>query len=364
VRVLIVHNAYRVHGGEERAVELHGAALAAAGIEHAVLERDSSEAGSARAAGALLRGGEGLGAEAAGADVVHMHNMHPLFGPRALADARAAGAKVVLTLHNFRLFCAIGVAFRDGEPCFRCHHGNTAPGLILNCRDSLAEAGPYAVALARGYGRVLELVDAFVVPSAYAAGQLGRLGVPPERLHVIPHYVPETVERSSAAEGAYALVAGRLAAEKGVATAIDAARIARVPLKVAGDGPLRAELPPGAELLGRVSAGELAELRAGAALALAPSWSDETFGLAALEAMAAGLPVVASRTGALPETVGEENCVPRKDPEALAGAIAALWKDPARRGRMGASGIARAREEFGPERFTTRLLGLYRKLDE
>lgn len=356
-----MHNAYRVRGGEERAVELHGEALAAAGVEHRLLERDSAEVAGPRVASALMRGGEGLGEEPA-ADIVHVHNMHPLFGPRALADAKEAGAKTVLTLHNFRLFCAIGVAFRDGEPCFRCHHGNTAPGLVLNCRDSLPEAGPYAIALARAYPRVLELVDAFVAPSKYAAGQLERLGVPRERLHVIPHYVPDTVTESRAADGAYALVVGRLAAEKGTATAIEAANLAGVPLKVAGDGPLADELPAGADMLGRVGSDELADLRAGAAVALAPSWSDETFGLAALEAMAAGLPVIASRTGALPETVGPEHCVPRKDARALAAALTELWDDSAERGRQGAAGIERARAEFGPDRFTERVLGLYRGL--
>ena len=70
--------------------------------------------------------------------------MLPLIGPRGLAAARAAGARVVLHLHNVRLFCAIGVASRDGGPCFRCRGRLTLPGLVLNCRGSLPEAAAYA----------------------------------------------------------------------------------------------------------------------------------------------------------------------------------------------------------------------------
>jgi glycosyltransferase involved in cell wall biosynthesis len=73
----------------------------------------------------------------------------------------------------------------------------------------------------------------------------------------------------------------------------------------------------------------LAELRAGAAIALAPSRSAETFGLAAAEAMAAGVPVAASRVGALPELVDEEGLVPANDANAMAGAIARLAGDRA-----------------------------------
>ena len=76
---------------------------------------------------------------------------------------------------------------------------------------------------------------------------------------------------------------------------------------------------------------ELAALRAGAAIALVPSRSAETFGLAAAEAMAAGLPVAASRVGALPELVGEEGLVPPGDAGALARAIARLAGDRGRR---------------------------------
>src|SRR3989440_7375480 len=90
------------------------------------------------------------------ADVVHAHNLHPMLGWRALAAARAAGARTVLHLHNFRLFCAIGIAYRDGAPCFRCRRGRTLPGLRLRCRGSVPEAAVYAAGLLRQQPRLLQ----------------------------------------------------------------------------------------------------------------------------------------------------------------------------------------------------------------
>src|SRR5215210_3344692 len=196
MRVLVVHNRYRTEGGEERSVELQAAALRAAGVAHAVLERSSAALSRPTAALALLRGGSEeddvrVAVRALEGDVVHVHNMLPSFGPRALEAARGEGAAVVLHLHNLRLFCAIGVAARDGGPCFRCHHRNTLPGLMLNCRGSLPEAAVYATALARHQPATIEAVDRFVAPSDYAAGQAALLGLPRERIDVVPHYLPE-----------------------------------------------------------------------------------------------------------------------------------------------------------------------------
>ena len=375
-RVLVAHNRYRVAGGEERAVEAQLAALGRAGVAHRALIRDSAGAGRVRAARALLSGGEHpeLVAQAVhelGATVLHAHNMHPLIGPRALLAARAAGARVVLQLHNFRLFCAIGVAFRDGAPCFRCRGRQTLPGLVLNCRGSLPEAATYAAALAAHQPTVLDCVDRFVTPSRYAAGQLVRLGVPAERLSVLTHYLPADAlsERSSADRGEFALVSARLSPEKGVAVAIEAAALSGVPLKVTGAGPLEPELRElverlraPVELLGRVEPRELSALRARAAVAVVPSESGETFGLTALEAMGAGLPVLATDAGALPEVVGRERVVARGDAEALAAALGALWRDPRRRRGEGEWGIAHARERYGEERYASDLLALYRAL--
>ena len=376
MRVLVVHNRYRVAGGEERSVELQLKALARAGIGHALLERDSAQATRTGAALALLRGGRdendvAAAASELGADVAHVHNMLPLVGPRGLEAARAGGARVVLHLHNVRLFCAIGVASRDGAPCFRCHHRLTVPGLVLNCRGSLSEAGAYAAALALHQPSVYEAVDRFVAPSAYAVGQLAKLGVPAERLESLAHYLPADAfaERSRAARGAYALVCSRLSVEKGIDTAIAAAARAGVPLKVAGEGPAAEELarlaqrtPAPVELLGRVERDRMPVLLAGAGALLMPSRYHEFSPFAALEAMAAGVPVLAARMGGLPELVGPERCVAPNDPEALAERLRRLWDDPDLRSADGDALIARARRAHSEERYLSDLLDLYERV--
>jgi glycosyltransferase involved in cell wall biosynthesis len=375
MRVLVVHNRYRLEGGEERAMELQVDALRRAGVDHARLERSSAEVSRTRAALALLRGGhdeQDVGAAASDlqADVVHAHNTLPLFGPKALESARAAGAAVVMQLHNLRLFCAIGVAARDGGPCFRCHHRNTLPGLLLNCRESIPEAAVYAAALARHQPAFFESVDRFVVPSRYAAGQSALLGVPAERIDVVPHYLPAEsfAETSRAAGGRYALVAARLAPEKGVDTAIEAAALADIPLRVAGEGPVAAQLMEQASVIGapvdfvgRLDRAGMERELAEAAMLLMPSRYHEFAGYSALEAMAAGVPVIASNLGALPELVGAERCLPANDPHAFAARMRQLWVEPERRQSEGEALMARVRAGHSEERYVERLLDTYRR---
>ena len=373
-RVLVLHNRYRQTSGEEQTVGLHVRALERAGVRHALIQRDSAGAGRVAAGVAMLQGGEPSAdvwrqARELEATVAHCHNLQPLLGLRALAAAREAGARVVLQLHNYRVFCSIAVAFRDGEPCYRCRGGLTAPGLVLNCRGSLPESAVYAFALARQLEPLLDVVDLFVAPSAVAAGQLANLGIPAERLEVLPHYLPpERFSRSSAAgEGTYALTLGRLAPEKGLEVAIEAAERTGFPLKIAGAGPLEDELARRAqasgapvELLGHLAPPERDRLLRGAAMLLMPSLWNETFGYGALEAMAAGVPVVAARAGGLPELVGEDACVPRGDAEALARRVGELAGDPVARRAAGDAALARARG-FGEDRYVERLLALYER---
>jgi glycosyltransferase involved in cell wall biosynthesis len=375
-RVLVVHNRYRIEGGEERAVELQLRALRAAGVPHRLYERRSSATGRARAGAALLRGGEATdelssAARRLQADIAHVHNLQPLVGPRGLDAARSAGARVVLHLHNVRLFCAIGVASRDGGPCFRCRGRLTLPGLVLNCRGSLPEAAVYAAGLSLHQPRVVAAVDRFVAPSRYAVGQLALLGLPAARLEVLPHYLPDEAfaEESRADRGDYALVAARLSPEKGIDLAIEAAAASRVPLRVAGEGPAGEELAEltrrlGApvELLGRVGRPEMSRLLRGAGTLLLPSRYHEFAPYSVLEAMAAGVPVVATHMGGVPELVGPERCLPPGDAPALAARLRQLFDDPKLRRSEGEALLQRARDRHGEERFTRALLDLYARV--
>ena len=385
--ILFLHNRYRTTGGEERVVDdLRWLVERHLGEPTELLDRDSASLGARRAATGLLRGGldeEDVTAavKRTGARVVHAHNLLPAFGWRALAAARGAGARTVLHLHNYRLVCAVGVCFTSGEECTRCHGRNTVPGVRLNCRGTGPEAAVYGVSLALHQRRMLEHADAVVVPSAFAEERLRAMGVPlPDETHIVPHVVRDIAGEPAFTRDGPALVASRLAREKGVDLAIDACRAAGVPLVIAGDGPLREELeaharddrgrplshprtltelqpdlaPGDVVFLGRVGDEELARLRAAASVAVVPSRTGETFGLAAAEAMAAGLPVAATSNGALTELVPEEQLA--GDPRALAAVVRRVRGDA----RAAARGLERVSEISAPDVVAPLLASVYR----
>ena len=365
--ILLLHNRYRVPGGEERAVEdLAWLIREHLGEDVEVLERDSSALSRRRAAAGLLRGGlapreVGEAVRRTGARVVHAHNVHPTLGWRALAAAREAGARVVLHLHNYRLVCAVGTCFTHGADCTRCHGRDTRPGVRLNCRGSAAESAVYAASLALWQQRLAAQADRFVVPSAFALRRLRALGAPvDDRASVLWSVQRELADASRAAAGRHVLYAGRLSREKGVADAVVACRDAGLPLVVAGEGPAAAELralAAGADVrfTGRVDASTLAGLRRDAAVAVVPSRYAEILPLAALEAMAAGVPVVAARSGGRAELVPEEGLHPPGDAGALAAQARRLWGDEA----AGNRGLAIVRERCAPERVARALAAVY-----
>jgi glycosyltransferase involved in cell wall biosynthesis len=373
MRVLQLHNRYRHQGGEERAVADITALLRSRGDTVERLERSSAAAGRGAAAQGLLQGGIDPGEVEAAvrrtrAEVVHAHNLHPLFGWRSLAAAQQAGARTVLHVHNFRLFCAIAIGYRDGAPCFRCRGANTVPGLRLRCRGSLPEAAVYAAGLHRQQPRLFQHVDRFVIVSTATARRVVDLGLPPRTAVTLPNFVaaPGHADRSLAAQGEFALVAGRLVAEKGFDTAIAAAREAQVPLVIAGDGPdaarLRALAGADVRFTGRLTPDALAGLRARAAVVLAPSRWEEPCPYAVLDALAAGVPALVSDRGGLPELVGVGQAIAADDVVAWSGALARLWRDPGLRERAGEAARRRARERHGEAAYYERLTAIYRSI--
>jgi glycosyltransferase involved in cell wall biosynthesis len=211
--------------------------------------------------------------------------------------------------------------------------------------------------------------------------------VPPDRVSLIPNAVipaPDDPPNLSGTlpdgwlEEPLVGVVARLQPEKGVATFLKAAALVSkaspgARFLVVGDGPLREELR---DLVGRLGVedrvrflGYRTEARALIRLLdvlVVPSLTEGS-PLIVLEAMAAGVPVVASAVGGVPDQArhGEEGLlVPPGDPEALAGAMDELLRDPRRARRLGAAGRRRTENGFSHETLVRRIEGVYRAVLE
>jgi glycosyltransferase involved in cell wall biosynthesis len=204
--------------------------------------------------------------------------------------------------------------------------------------------------LARPVLRRARLVIAASEALADAACALGA-----REVRVVPSGVEIPAVVGAPEEPPHALYVGRLSAEKGVLELVEAAD--GLPLRVVGDGPLRAQVPSA----GFVAPNELGGWYERAAVVAAPSLR-EGYGVAAREAMAWGRPVVASAVGGLLDAVEDEVTglrVPPGDVGALRSALERLLGDAALRARLGAAARAKAQREFSFDAAATALLAVY-----
>jgi glycosyltransferase involved in cell wall biosynthesis len=213
---------------------------------------------------------------------------------------------------------------------------------------------PVMARLARWDRETANRVDRYVAISHYVAGRIRRY-YNHEPIVIYPPVDTEFFRPDESGPSGFALVVSALVPYKRIDLAIAACRLARVPLKIAGDGPERASLEraagPDVQFLGRRSDEEVRELYRRAAVTLLPG--EEDFGIVPLEAQACGRPVVAlGRGGALETVVPGETGVLVGDstPEAFADGIATGMQhafDPAI--------IRRHAERFGRERFASEM---------
>jgi glycosyltransferase involved in cell wall biosynthesis len=319
VRVLQLHTPYRQPGGEDAVVRAEAEVLRRSGHE-VVQYQVQNPPGAAGAIGSLVlspwnplqaRRVQGL-AERIRPDVAHVHNTWYAQSPAVLWALRRSGVPTVMTLHNYRLVCANGQLFRDGAPCEDCVGASPWHGVQHGCyRDSMVLSVPAAGTIAlhdrlRTWSRT---VDRFVVLSEFAAERLVRGGLPPDRIELKPNFVADPGPRAApAAASATVLYVGRLSPEKGVQLLVEAWReLGEGPLElvVVGDGPLRERLArrPVARLrlAGQLPAAEVRRQMLAARALVLPSVWYEGQPVAVLEALAAGLPVLGSGIGGVPE---------------------------------------------------------------
>lgn len=302
-------------------------------------------------------------------DVVHAHNLLPLFSPSVLVACCRAGVPVVFTAHNQALTCPRADHLRRGRLCDQCLGGYEYHCVLHNCRGNLCESIAYAArsAFARRMRFYHDYVHVIIALTEFARQRLLRQGFDSQQVVVLPNMAPVADEPSDAAKGGYVLFAGRLSAEKGIDVLLAAAcALPDVRFLLAGSGPLEEKIrnscPANVQLLGQVASEELTRLYRGARLVVLPSLTYEMCPLVIGEAMGHGLPVVASCIGGIPELVDDGQTGLLFTPgewRQLAHCLRSLWDNPGICSQMGQQGWQKARREYSEDVYWQKLQTIY-----
>ncbi len=387
-RVLVVHSRYRssVPSGENEVVDDELRLLAEHGCEVSSCELQSDEIASWPARRKALlparvvwgRAGPRVlqhAIERFRPDVVHVHNTFPLFSPVAFRTARASGAGVVHTLHNFRPLCPAATFLRDGAPCELCLGTTQLHAIKHACyRDSRLATAPLAVmgSLHGALGTWQRSIDRFILLCDYERQKYVQAGWPAERMRIKFNTVYEGDLPPRRFGGAF-LCMSRIVPEKGVDVLLEGYRRAfgdgggpELRLTASGDmlEQLRAEYGdvPGITFLGHVSRERLYRELSSARAVVVPSRCYEGFPRVVVEAYAAGVPVIASNSGSLAELVDDGQTgllVTTGDADAMAGALLRLAGSDGLAEQLGLNSRRVFEQRYSPGVTTRELVRIY-----
>jgi glycosyltransferase involved in cell wall biosynthesis len=388
MKIVVVHSRYRsvAPSGENRVVDQEIAALAALGHQVELFERRSDEIeGWSAAHKAVLPAAVVWNGPARRnlrellrtqqPDVVHVHNTFPLLSASVLYACRDVGVPVVATIHNYKLACASGDFFRDGAVCHDCANAAPAPAVRHGCyRGSRAATAPVALGIMAHRRAWRSMVSAYACISAAQRDLLRGVGLPAERVFVRHNMIPARPVRHvvSRPEVVYA---GRLDAAKGVPVLmagwdhyLSSSAGPRLRLVIAGSGPLEDSVRSWAgsrqsvRVVGQLDPDACAETMAAARAVILPSAWEETFGLAAVEAMALGVAPVAAAHGSFPELIsdGVDGTLFRPgDPAALGAVFLDLDSSPGKYEDYGVQARKTYEQRFNPADSLAALLRIY-----
>ena len=386
MKISMLHNSYRYLGGEDVSTEAECELLLARGHQVRLMTLSNLDIDESSRPTANLRlametiwneRARRTVAAAVAADktnIVHVQNFFPRFSPAVHNGARRAGAATIQHLRNYRLMCFNGFV-RDGKTCELCLGRAPVAGVRFRCyRGNLAASSVFAAMLV--FHRLRRTwhseVDAFIANTEFSKRKFVASGLPADRIHVKPNFLTNDPGVATPGSGRYAAFVGRLEPKKGVETLLRAwSELPGIPLKVIGDGPLlsvvrqrvaQSPLRDRVEVTGRLNHSDVMRELRGAGLLVMPSEWYETFGRTMMEAFALGVPVVASRMGAMEEVVDPERTgwhFTPGDTNDLARTVEAAWVDVKERVKRGREARAEFEAKYTAETNYVRLMEIY-----
>ena len=253
-------------------------------------------------------------------DIVHVHNFFPLLTPSVFGACKEMDVPVVHTLHNYRLICPSATLFVNGV-CNEESIEKNAYAMVKYKAYQNSFIGTFLLARAIEKYKKKQLwskkVDQFIAPSQSVKSTYIKAGFLSEKITVKPNFIQsksiipipqqQDREQDQSTNEEYAIFLGRLVEEKGICMLLNSWRETDIKLRIYGGGPLE-QLCKDAQRSNIIYYGEVTREEALQALKQAkflimPTQWHEPFGLVVIEALSLGIPVIATKMGALPEII-------------------------------------------------------------
>ncbi len=296
-------------------------------------------------------------------DLVHIHNIYHQISPSILPAIKKMGLPIIMTVHDFKLIKHDYTLRADGKK-------------IKNKNSNLVDL---LLQIEFNFHKKINIyknnVDLFLVASQFVKDQLVANGFNSEKIIIQPLFTDLEINQSNQATEKYFIAFGRLDESKGLDTLIRAAAIAKSQpkIKIVGNGPAKKDLidltwdlgiASRVEFTGQKNRQDLHKLVSNSLATIFPTRVHETFGLGALESMALGKPVIATKAGALPELVKDQEngiLINVNNEEELAKAMDYLMDNSEKAIVMGKLGQDLA-QKYSSKDHLNQILGIYDKI--
>ncbi len=382
-KILMAHNYYQIHGGEEESFRAENTMLLHKGHKVITYTRSNDEIQVGGVKNQALLFLNTIWSKDSyhtmiqliretKPDIAHFQNIFPLISPSAYYACKDEGVPVVQSLRNYRLICSNGFFFRNGKICEDCLGKSLPwPGVIHACyRRSRTQS--IAVASMLTYHRVIHTwdsqVDLYIALTEFSRNKFIQAGLPPEKVVVKPNYISDPGKGNY--PGKYVVYVGRLSEEKGIDLLLEAwLDLPDVPLKIVGEGPLATSVQKfiqtnkvNVELLGRLENVKAMDVIKKSAFLVFTSLWYETFGRTLVEAFACGKPVIAPYHGTSAELVDDGKTglffIPGSSVD-LTEKVTKLWRSAELRLEMGRNARSIYEEKYTIDRNYVKLIDIY-----
>lgn len=376
MNILIVHNYYSVQGGEESVVAFQKKLLESKGHDVVVYSRNYHEMEQWKLGkiGGLMTSIYNRKSindinkilDDFNPEIALIHNLFPIISPAIIPFLKKKGVRVYQVIHNYRLFCPIGIFYRNHHICHDClKFGREWNCLIHKCNQSLAASFSYSC---RAYFvrklNYFKSVSKFLVLSDFQKQMIlkSKLGKIP--IEIIPNALltekPISFDNVNLTSKHYIGFVGRLTEEKGVHEFIKLAELLpNYEFHIAGNQDKSLTFPKNVFFEGFLNNKELKDFYQKSKLIIVPSKWIEVFGLVIIEAFSNYTPVIASNIGGIVDIVEHEKngyLVNVGDVNAMKDHIVEIFQDDDKYKIMSKNAFNTYFTKYSSERYYERLM--------